>query len=282
MSLIQGHHHISMYTNDKVANRRFYTEVLGLKLVKETFNQDDEEMVHLFYGDNQGTVGTLLTFFELPNAGQMRKGTDMIARIGLLVEGEDSLNYFEQRLRQEGIAVSKGTYLGHPARFFDDPENLSFVLMDNQQQTLPDDWKNPVDTDIPESYQILGLGPIELHVHDANKTIAYLRDEYHYDVYDEKEGTVMTLDDSGHYTDIVVIKKGGPVVRPGRGYIHHHALSVADHQALEQVATLHDVLKVQHTGIIDRKWFESLYYRQNGITYEFATSQIADNFVETE
>ncbi|MGV3041823.1 VOC family protein [Staphylococcus rostri] len=280
MSFIQGHHHISMYTKDKVANKRFYTEVLGLRLVKETVNQDDEDMVHLFYGDNQGSVGTLLTFFELPNAGQMRKGTDMIARIGLLVEGEESLNYFEDRLRQEGIAVSRGTYLGQPARFFDDPEHLSFVLIDNQQRNIPNDWKHPVDSEVPAPYQIIGIGPTEIHVQDASKTVAYLRDDLGYDEYTETEGTVLSLDTSGRYTDIVVVEKGGPVVRPGRGYVHHHAVSVANHDALEQVTAVHDTLQAQHSGIIDRKWFESLYYRQNGIMYEFATAEVSHDFVD--
>ena len=280
MSLIQGHHHISMYTKDKEENKRFYTEILGLKLVKETVNQDDESMVHVFYGDNNGTVGTLLTFFELPNAGQMRKGTDMIARIGLLVEGEESLDYFEQRLRQEGIAVSRGTYLGQSARFFDDPEHLSYVMMDNAQRKIPDDWKHPVENDIPAQHQILGLGPIEVHVQDAKTTVDYLRDELGYTAYDEKEGTAMSLDSDGRYTDIVVVEKGGPVVRPGRGYVHHHAVSVSDHSALERVTALHDTLKVQHSGIIDRKWFESLYYRQNGIMYEFATAQVGNDFLD--
>ncbi|KIX91152.1 glyoxalase [Staphylococcus microti] len=280
MSLIQGHHHISMYTKDKEENKRFYTEILGLKLVKETVNQDDESMVHVFYGDNEGTVGTLLTFFELPNAGQMRKGTDMIARIGLLVEGEESLDYFEKRLRQEGIAVSHGTYLGHSARFFDDSEHLSYVMIDNAQRKIPNDWKHPVENDIPAPYQILGLGPIEVHVQDTATTIDYLRDELGYTGHDEKEGTVMSLDSNGLYTDIVVVEKGGPVVRPGRGYVHHHAVSVANHSALERVTALHDTLKVQHSGIIDRKWFESLYYRQNGIMYEFATAQVGNDFLD--
>ncbi|MCS4486056.1 VOC family protein [Staphylococcus americanisciuri] len=280
MSLIQGHHHVSMYTKDKNANKRFYTEVLGLKLVKETVNQDNHDMVHLFYGNNLGSVGTLLTFFELPNAGQMRKGTDMIARIGLLVEGEESLDYFEERIRQAGIAVSRGSYLGHAARFFDDPEHLSFVLMDNEQQTIPDNWQHSVDNDIPTPYQIIGLGPIEIHVQDAVKTVTYLRDELGYSEYKESEGSVLSLDESGHYTDIVVVEKGGPVVKPGRGYVHHHALSVADHVALEQMTALHDTLQAQHSGIINRKWFEALYYRQNGIMYEFATAEVSHDFVE--
>ncbi|UXR73657.1 VOC family protein [Staphylococcus sp. IVB6238] len=280
VTVVLTHHHISMYTKNKEENKHFYTEVLGLKLVKETVNQDNEDMVHLFYGDNEGAVGTLLTFFELPNAGQMCKGTNMIARIGLLVEGEESLNYFEQRLRQAGIAVTQGTYLGHNARFFDDPEQLSFVLIDNEQRKVPGSWRNPVDNDVPEQYQILGLGPIELHVQEKEKTVAYLKDQLGYEAYEVAEGTLLSLDTTGHYTDLLVIEKSGPVVRPGRGYVHHHAIGVASHKSLEQVAMLHDAMKVKHTGIIDRKWFESLYYTQNGITYEFATIDVTNDFVD--
>ncbi|QLK86680.1 VOC family protein [Staphylococcus sp. 17KM0847] len=271
MTYIMGHHHVSMYTKDKIANKHFYQEVLGLKLVKETVNQDNHDMVHLFYGDAQGTVGTLLTFFELPHAGQMRKGTDMIARVGLLVDDEGTLDDFAERLRQYDIPTTYGTYRGQPTLQFDDPDHLSLMMVANNQASLPLEMCQ--STNIASEHRILGLGPIEIHVRDKTTTIEYLTCVLGYNIEKKGNPTILTLDAVGYYTDIVVVEKSGDVVRPGRGFVHHHALAVKNHTDLQQIMTIHDTLPGNHSGIIDRKWFESLYYRQNGIMYEFATSE---------
>lgn len=273
MTYITGHHHISMYTKDVDENKAFYMDVLGLKLAKETINQDDDQMVHLFYGDNRSSVGTLLTFFEIPNAGMMRKGTNMIARIGLLVRDENALDYFEKRLQDKAQNIEKGHYLGQPALYFDDPESLSFVLIANQDATIPETWENPTQSDIPEAYQILGMGPIEIHVQDPAKTTTYLTEELGFKLKYKDDETVYTLDEQGNYSDVVVIQKDGPNVKPGRGYVHHHAFATKDEDHLNQLVQLHDQLPGRHSGMIDRKWFKSLYYRQNKIMFEFATLQ---------
>lgn len=82
---IVGHHHISMYTKDAKRNKDFYTNVLGLRLVEKSVNQDNPSMYHLFYGDEVGTAGTILSFFEIPNAGHKQPGTETIYRFSLLV-----------------------------------------------------------------------------------------------------------------------------------------------------------------------------------------------------
>ncbi|ADV06513.1 VOC family protein [Staphylococcus pseudintermedius] len=269
---ITGHHHISMYTKDLDQNKAFYTETLGLHLTKETVNQDDHGMVHIFYGDQQNSPGTLLTFFEIPNAGAMRKGTNMIARIGLLVPNEAALDFFEARLQEKATNISRGTYMEQPALYFDDPDTLSYVMMVNGDAVIPNGWQNPVDNDIPAEYQILGLGPIEIHVADAQKTLDYLRDTLDFkDKAQFGEQSVVAIDDQGYYSDLVIIEKDGPNVRPGRGYVHHHALATENDDTLNQLVSLHDHLAGKHSGVIDRIWFKSLYYRQNKIMYEFAT-----------
>ncbi|REH80446.1 VOC family protein [Staphylococcus felis] len=271
MNNVIGHHHISMYTKDVAQNKAFYMDVLGLKLVKETVNQDDDHMVHLFYGDNESSIGTLLTFFEIPNAGMMRKGTNMIARIGLLVRDEAAIDYFEDRLKKHVNHIEKGTYLGHTALYFDDPETLSFVMIANNGAKLPEGFGNPTNSDIPEAYQILGMGPIEIHIQDDEKTKVYLTEQLGFQPKKDDELDVFTLDKEGLFTDIVVVKKEGPNVRPGRGYVHHHAFATQDDTHLTNLIKLHDGMPGKHSGMIDRKWFKSLYYRQNKIMFEFAT-----------
>ena len=90
MYIIPGHHHISMITKDAKANNHFYRNILGLRRVKMTVNQDDPSMYHLFYGDKTGSPGTELSFFEIPLVGRTYQGTNAITRIGLLVQTEAS------------------------------------------------------------------------------------------------------------------------------------------------------------------------------------------------
>lgn len=91
MSTILGHHHISMLVKNAKETNTFYQDVLGLRRVKVTVNQDDPSMYHLFYGDKTGSPGTGLTFFEMPNIGRTHRGTNAITRIGLMVPSEESL-----------------------------------------------------------------------------------------------------------------------------------------------------------------------------------------------
>ena len=97
---IVGHHHISMYTKDAQINKDFYTQILGLRLVEKSVNQDNPTMYHLFFGDEIASVGTLLSFFEIPNVGKNRPGTNSIHRLSLLVPNEAALSYFKSRLTE--------------------------------------------------------------------------------------------------------------------------------------------------------------------------------------
>ncbi|ARJ50478.1 VOC family protein [Staphylococcus lutrae] len=271
--IITGHHHISMYTKNLDMNKAFYLHTLGLNLVQETVNQDNHDMVHVFYGNQTNTPGTLLTFFEIPNAGAMRKGTNMIARIGLLVKSVAALDFFENRLQGIAQQISRGSYEGQPALYFDDPDNVSYVMLVNGEATIPINWGNSVENDVPQEYQILGLGPIEIHVRDAQKTINYFRDTLGYKSKAQFDHQmIFALDESGYYTDIVIVQKDGPSVRPGRGYIHHHALTTDNESTLNELIRIHDELPGKHSGMIDRIWFKSLYYRQNKVMFEFATA----------
>src|ERR1700694_5004288 len=112
---LEGIHHVSSITGDAQANVDFYAGTLGLRLVKKTVNQDDPTVYHLFYGDDKGSPGLALTFFEYPGAGPGRAGQGMIHRIVLRVGSEAALDFWQQRVggtRTEGSIV------------FADPEGL--------------------------------------------------------------------------------------------------------------------------------------------------------------
>src|ERR671924_354854 len=104
---LEGIHHITLITGDAPQNVDFYTRVLGLRLVKKTVNQDDPTVYHLFYADEKGSAGADITFFEYPSARRGRAGAGMVHRITWRVASEEALDFWEQRLRAEGVDLDR-------------------------------------------------------------------------------------------------------------------------------------------------------------------------------
>lgn len=268
---IIGHHHISMYTKNALINKTFYTQILGLRLVEKSVNQDNPSMYHLFFGDEIGSAGTLLSFFEIPNLGKNRPGTNSIYRLSLLVPDKASLNYFQSRLNSNDVNTTPMTYLGQSALLFKDPDDLEILLIANDQYKMPNTWRKNPYTNIPLQYQILGMGPVELRLRDTQKTIDFLQNELQYTPRKNTSETVMTLDESGLYSDFVIVEQQGQRVRPGQGYVHHIAVNTPKDSNLEAILDIINHNPGNNSGIIDRYFFKSLYYRHNNIMFEFAT-----------
>src|SRR6478672_13478494 len=101
----EGIHHITAITGDAPRNLDFYTRVLGLRLVKKTVNQDDPTVYHLFYADEVGSYGADITFFEYPGAARGRAGAGMVHRVTWRVGSAEAIEFWERRLRGEGVAT---------------------------------------------------------------------------------------------------------------------------------------------------------------------------------
>lgn len=274
MLQIQGHHHTSMLTKNAKLNKRFYSDILGLRLVKKTVNQDSPTMYHLFYGDEIGNPGTELTFFEIPNAGHTFKGTNSIDLIGLLVPSKSSLLYWEQRLTEHGISHGGISVFGkYDALFLEDPDQLALVLLSNEGLKQPPRWQYWPESPVPSEHSILGMGPIGIKVEHLEATVGLLRDIFHYSVTEQNQHyTILQAVAGEQWGELVVTEDKGARQRAGRGSVHHVALTVPDK---EQLAQWNAVL-LQHgyktTGIIDRYYFTSLYFHdKNGILFELAT-----------
>lgn len=269
---IQGHHHISMLTKDAKLNKAFYVDKLGLRLYLKTVNQDDPTMYHLFYGDEIGTSGTSLTFFELKPMGQTHKGTDSISRIGLLVPSEESLSFWKERFMDLDVDHDAiGVYNGLMSLKFRDSEGLEMVLIPNGDKKTPEHWRKNRFSDIPEEHQILGMGPVEIKTSRISEIKDFLENDLNFSANSSESEMVYTVDSEGFYSDIVLTEAYGEREKPGKGSIHHLALAVADEDGLYKVKQLLDDKGVVHSGIIDRDFFKSLYYRHEHILFEFAT-----------
>ncbi|HDR6315041.1 TPA: ring-cleaving dioxygenase [Bacillus thuringiensis] len=270
---IKGHHHISMVTKNGSENNHFYKNVLGLRRVKMTVNQDDPSMYHLFYGDKTGSPGTELSFFEMPLVGKTYRGTNAITRIGLLVPSEESLHYWKERFEKFGVKHSEmTTYANRPALQFEDAEGLRLVLLVSNGEKV-EHWETWEKSEVPAKHQIQGMGSVEMTVRRLDKLASTLTDIFGYTEISRSDEEAIFQSIKGEaFGEIVVKYLDGPTEKPGRGSIHHLAIRVKNDAELayweEQV-----IQKGFHSsGIIDRFYFKSLYFREsNGILFEIAT-----------
>ncbi|MEH7126187.1 ring-cleaving dioxygenase [Bacillus sp. JJ1773] len=274
MYKIPGHHHISMITKNSQLNNHFYQNVLGLRRVKKTVNQDDPSMYHLFYGDLTGSAGTELSFFEMPLAGRTHRGTNAITQIGLLVPSLESLKYWKKRFEQFEVKHSEiTTYAGRAALPFEDSEGLRLVLLNNNGEEIPDYWMAWEDSSVEPEHRILGMGTVEITVRYLERTAKTLTEMFGYIevVRTEDEANFQSVAGQA-FGEIVVKQQEGPSERPGRGSIHHLAIRVKNE---EELLFWNEEVKKRgfySSGIVDRFYFQSLYFRDsNGILFEIAT-----------
>lgn len=274
MYTIPGHHHISMVTKNAQTNNDFYQKVLGLRRVKKTVNQDNPFMYHLFYGDLTGSAGTELSFFEMPNVGRTIRGTNAITQIGLLVPSSESITFWKERF--EAFQVTHGeitTYAGRDALHFEDPDGLRLVLLNNNGEEVPEYWTAWDESSVEKNHRILGMGTVEMTVRSLNKLSKTLTDLFGYKEVSRSDGEGIYQSIAGQsFGEILVKQQEGESERPGKGSIHHLAIRV---KSDEELSYWNEVVKdkgFQSTGIIDRFYFKSLYFREsNGILFEIAT-----------
>src|SRR5262245_26337422 len=148
---IEGMHHITMITGDARKNVEFYADVLGLRLVKKTVNFDAPEAYHLYFGDEQGSPGSILTWFEFAGAPKGRAGAGMIHTIQLGVASAESLDFWAERLAAKGVDASRPA---DSTVAFADYDGLQFELV------VADDGNPPLRAEHPEvptEHAILGV-----------------------------------------------------------------------------------------------------------------------------
>lgn len=273
-----GLHHVTAISADGARNRRFYTEVLGLRLVKSTVNQDDPSTRHLFYADAVGTPGTDLTFFVWPLPPE-RRGNHGIARVGFRVGSEADLAWWEARLAAYGIASRRTAEPGgRPGLRFEDPEGQRLALVVAEEASAAVPW---TESPVPAERQLRGLGPVTLALPKLEPTARFLVDVLGFrtlgearDPEDEEARLVrFATGPGGAGRELHLrLRAGLPPARPGAGGVHHLALRVPDREALLVWAARLAAAGLRHSGEIDRFWFRSLYVREpGGILFELAT-----------
>ena len=276
---LKGIHHVTAVSGDISANYRFYTQSMGMRLVKRSVNQDDVSAYHLFYADAAGTPGTDLTFFDWP-VPPARRGTHSIVRTQLRVGGERALEWWASQLRERtGGRAEIQARAGRATLEFEDGEGQRLSLVDDGGDgAAGQPWER---SPVPAEHQIRGLGPVVLSVPNLRPTDEMLQqvmglrpvDEYVDPDQGSKRVLVYEMAAGGPGAEVHVLEEPElPPARQGAGSVHHVAFRTPDER--EYAAWLERLteLGVRHSGPVDRFWFRSIYFREpNGILFEIAT-----------
>ncbi len=275
MNELKGIHHVTAITSSAEKNYEFFTNVLGMRLVKKTVNQDDIQTYHLFFADDKGSAGTDMTFFDFPGIPRGTHGTNEIYKTAFRVPTDEALAYWIKRFDKYDVQ-----HRGIKEQF--GKKTLSFVDFDDQQYMLISDEHNEGITSgtpwqngpVPLEFAITGLGPIHIRIAEFDRLKEVL----------EKAMLMREIDQAGslHLFEMGQGGNGAQVVvehnlllpsgRQGFGTVHHVAFRVEDTAALNEWISRMQDLQFNTSGYVDRFFFESLYARvARGVLFEWAT-----------
>lgn len=274
-----GLHHVTAVTANASGNVAFYTQALGLRLVKKTVNQDDVSAYHLFYADELGHAGTDMTFFDWAASGRHRPGAGTVSATAFRVPGREALERWRQRLDELGVPHGDIEERGGRAVLaLSDPEGQQLELVDDSGAAVVPGtpWtKSPVD---PE-WAIRGLEGVTLTVRGFEPTATVLTEVLGF----RKVGEYRQ---DGSQAALFEVGPGGPgaevrvIARPdlsfhrmvGAGGVHHVAFRTPDEE--EHAAWRERIAgyRLGVTPVIDRYYFRSIYFREpGGVLFEIAT-----------
>lgn len=268
---ILGLHHITAIADDAKRNYKFYTQVLGLRMVKKTVNFDDPGTYHFYYGNEIGTPGTILTFFPWEGIGQGHTGTGMATDIGYSVPA-GSFDFWLDRFKQFDVKH------GHPEERFgeqilplQDPDGLKLDLIVPGTEDQRKPW---ITTDVTEQEAIKGFHSITLTLRRVAPTASILTDVFGYRLLKQEGNRHRFVTDAVRGAAVVDIIEA-PDTAQGRnaaGTNHHVAFRVKDDNILMEFRGKIAARGLSITPKIDRDYFFSLYFREpGGVLFELAT-----------
>ncbi|MEL6328587.1 MAG: VOC family protein [Planctomycetota bacterium] len=252
--LLTGLHHVTALAKSPTGNHRFYTEALGLRLVKKTVNFDDPLTYHLYYGDERGSPGTLLTHFPHPHAKRGVHGSPEITETHLAV-ASGSLGSWAERLGSNGTPSELREIGGGRGLAFEDPDGMRFALIEDGES---------------EGHAISRVAGVAIDVPDVAHTSGFLRK-----VLGFRDGAAGRLlvgpEGSAAYVEL----RESAIDRRtsmGAGTVHHVAWRVPDEDAQLEIARRLTDAGVGVTPVQDRNYFRSIYSRiPGGVIFEVAT-----------
>lgn len=261
--MVDGLHHVTAITADIDANLEFYGRLLGLRLVWQGVNADDPEMRHIAYGDERGSPGSLVTFFDMPGVMRGRPGAGMVHRLIFRVAGEGALDFWERRLARAGTPSDRLA----DRVVFSDPEGLGLELVIDDGEDAP---LVAYASDVDEQVAIRGVHAVHAYSADPARSAPVFGEVLGM----ETKGAGRWLA-RGKRRHGLVLYDAAPAESGmlGAGTVHHIAFTIRDG---EQYAWRSQVAAagLRPTPVLDRKMFKSVYFREpSGVLLEVATDQ---------
>jgi glyoxalase family protein len=260
---LDGMHHITMITGDAVRTVEFYADVLGLRMVKKTVNFDAPDAYHLYFGDEQGSPGSILTWFEFAGVPKGRAGAGMIHTIQFGVASEAALDFWAARLTAKGYASERG----QRSLTFADYDGLRFELVVAGDGNPPLRAQHP---EVPAEHAIVGVEGARAYARrDVTADRELLTETLGFS--EQGDGRYRLQGDERHFHWAY---DAPPAERPlqGAGTVHHIAWHSRDdeHEPWQQRVA---EAGMHVTPVIDRDYFKSIYFRQpQGVLFEIATT----------
>ncbi len=286
--LILGLHHITLITSSEEVNRRFYTEVLGLRRVKLTVNQDDVYHRHLFYADQRGTTGSAITFFEWPELPRGQIGLGSPHHLSYSITRIDAVPKWKSWLLSKGVSVVGP--LMRDARisiYLRDPDGVIVEISASKNEDVSagyfDDIESnpPMIQEISEDMKLTTFNHASPLTSDPDLTARFfekflgLKNNFTIPNPDQNDTSILAIGNEEHPDFLrYLTSPNAPHGHVGDGSIHHIAMAVEeDEEQLKFLRQMNEV-GIRNSGIIDRFWFKSLYFRDSeGNLLEIATKK---------
>jgi glyoxalase family protein len=281
---VTGLHHVTAIASDPQRNLDFYADLLGLRLVKRTINFDDPRTYHFYYGDRQGTPGTILTFFPWPNARRGGRGTGQIDAIGFTIP-PDSFDYWLERFRKNHVSAERA-----PKRFgeeiirFVDPDGLMLELIASEPAREVEAWS---ESSVPAEHSLRGFHSVSATLEGYERSAKLLMEVFGYEFAREEANrfrfSAQNTTGPGRMIDLLCMPDTQHA-RGGAGTVHHIAFRTPDDASQRACREQLVELGFNVSPVMDRTYFHSIYFREpGGILYEIATDPpgfTADEMVE--
>ncbi len=263
---LEGIHHITAITADAQRNVDFYVDVLGLRLVKKSVNQDQTSVYHLFYADERGDPGSDITFFEYPGIQQGRPGAGMVHRIVWRVASQEALDFWATRLNAKGHEPERH----EDSVVFADPEGLVHELRAAETSDAPLTAEHP---EIPAELALQGFHAVRAYTEDPSPSRPLLEDTLGFVPVEHGPVQTAAYEVRGERRGGFYLYDPAPAASglQGAGSVHHVAWAAApeDEQAWRQRVVDGGA---HATPVIDRHYFRSVYFREpSGVLFELAT-----------
>lgn len=268
---ILGLHHITAIADNAKRNYSFYTEVLGLRMVKKTVNFDDPGTYHFYFGNELGMPGTILTFFPWEGIGKGSNGTGMATSIGYSIPA-NSFDFWKEQFKKSNVKHGDvEERFGEQFLSFEDPDGLQLELIVSNRKDARKPWTTK---HVEENVAIRGFHNVSLTVRSLTATAAILTDVFGYKLVGKEVNRYRFETDAIETASIVDIIEA-PTLGRGRntaGTNHHIAFRVKDDDVLMEYREKIMKKGLSITEKIDRDYFFSLYFREpSGVLFEIAT-----------